>query len=230
MISKQLQITLKVYIKASLFMNKVLKKSKIIKKLLVSIGLFISINAYADNFIEGKDYKVIPKSNATKQGKSLIEFFSYGCPWCFELEPKVEALAKSLPEDVHFKRVPVTFEPKWDMYAKAYYAAKALKQENTLTPLIFETIQKKDGLKTEDEMMAFFIHHGADEKFVKSAFTTSPTMDALVKKSTTLMQQYQVYAVPSFVINERYKTDLALVKGDKEKLFAVVTFLLNKQS
>ncbi len=182
---------------------------------------------FATNFEEGRDYKTIPAATSSSQ-KSVLEFFSYGCPWCFELEKSVEALQKSLPKDISFQRIPVTFEQNWTLYAKAFYTAKALKQEATLTPLLFQAIQKDDTLNTSQEMIEFFIKHGAKEAFVTSAFESSPTMNALVKNGAKLMRKYQVYGVPAFVVNQRYKTDLVMVKGDKEKLIALVKYLIDK--
>ena len=41
------------------------------------------------------------------------------------------------------------------------------------------------------------------------------------------MATYQVRAVPAFVINNQYKTDLQMAKTE-ERLFAILDFLLGK--
>ena len=53
-------------------------------------------------------YKVLEQPQPTDGGGKIevIEFFWYGCPHCYSLEPFVNSWAKSVPKDVVFKRVP----------------------------------------------------------------------------------------------------------------------------
>jgi thiol:disulfide interchange protein DsbA len=51
----------------------------------------------------------------------VIEFFSYGCPHCADLEPHLQAWLKRLPPDVQVRRVPVAFQPSWENLARVYY-------------------------------------------------------------------------------------------------------------
>ena len=67
--------------------------------------------------VEGTHYTKLaqPVAVSTPSGKiEVIEFFSYGCPHCFALEPTLETWAKQLPPDVVFKRVPVGFNALYE--------------------------------------------------------------------------------------------------------------------
>lgn len=186
-------------------------------------------------FVEGQDYKVLTNhsmlSEEQQQGTVIVkEFFSYGCPWCYKLESKITSWRKELPKSVTLSKVPVIFEADWELYAKAYYAAEILGLERRISYNLFHEIQvKKNKVDTEKAMITFFMRNGISEKVATSAFTSSPTIDAKVREGIAQMQMLQVNAVPSFVINNHYKVDIAMADGDSDKLFRVIGFLIAKE-
>lgn len=185
------------------------------------------------SYLEGKDYQVIAgvtSVTSATAGQILVkEFFSYGCPWCFELEEQLSQWRQTLPKQVVFKRIPVIFEKGWDVYAKAYYAADALGLEKKFTPLLFKAVQEQNlPLDNPSKMISFFVEHGVDEAVAHSALTSSPSINAKLKMGMQEMQALRVFAVPCLVINDTYKVDLKMVNGDPEKLFEVARFLIEK--
>src|SRR6187455_872762 len=72
---------------------------------------------------EGREYVRLKQPVPVETGKKIevIEFFSYGCPHCAELEPHLDAWLAKLPQDVAFRRVPVMFQQRWTPLAKIYY-------------------------------------------------------------------------------------------------------------
>lgn len=200
---------------------------------LLCLGTF-AINA-APVFVEGKDYKVLENntaSEAASKSKSVMvqEFFSYGCPWCYKLEKDLHKWQKDLPKQVSFERIPVVFEAGWDVYAKAYYAASLLKIEKSMSAAIFEQVQEKQKkLDSNDAMYKFFVEQGVADKVAQSAFYSSPTIDAKVLEGIQQMQALQINSVPSFVIDDHYKVDIAMMEGDADKLFRVIGFLVAKE-
>jgi thiol:disulfide interchange protein DsbA len=76
-------------------------------------------------------------------------------------------------------------------------------------------------------MTDFFVAHGVDREIAKSAFGNSPSIDAQVSNGMALMAQYQISAVPAFVVNHHYKTDLQMAESP-ERLFEILNFLLKK--
>lgn len=131
-------------------------------------------------------------------------------------------------KNVQLDRVPVVFKPDWELYAKAYYTAKTLALANKISPALFKTIQDdKKTLATSPEMIQFFVGQGVDREIAKSAFLSSPTIEMKVKNGMTLMAQYQINAVPAFVINNKYKTDLQMA-GSPERLFEILDYLMKQ--
>jgi thiol-disulfide isomerase/thioredoxin len=70
----------------------------------------------------------------------VIEFFSYGCPHCADLEPHLQAWLKRLPADVQVRRVPVAFQPAWENLARVYYTLELMGEDAKLTPDVFSAI------------------------------------------------------------------------------------------
>lgn len=201
------------------------------KPLLLIISLLLPFTVMAEEFVAGKDYDVIKGAAefpANQQKITVTEFFSYGCPWCYRIEPAIAQWVSQQSERVHFTRVPVVFNKDWVYYAKAYYTVNLLGLDSKLNPLLFKTIQnKQSNLNNNDAMIDFFTKQGVDKATAESAFKHSTTIDMQINQGTALMTRFHVTAVPAFVINEKYKTDLQMAQGE-QRLLKILTFLLNE--
>src|SRR6188508_1958804 len=91
---------------------------------------------------EGREYVRLKSPVPVESGKKIevIEFFSYGCPHCSDLEPYLQNWFKTAPADVQFRRVPVMFQERWKVLAKIYYTLDALGEEARLSPDVFKAI------------------------------------------------------------------------------------------
>lgn len=194
-------------------------------KKLIGLVLLLPTLAFATGFVEGKDYQVVASAATDQKGPVVTEFFSYGCPWCYRIESPLNQWTLT-NKNTSVERVPVVFKPDWDLYARAYYTAKTLAMSEKLTPQLFKAIQDdKNLLNSKQAMINFFVAHGTDREIAKSAFENSPTIDMKVKSGMELMAHYQINAVPAFVINNKYKTDLQMA-GSPERLFEIMNYLL----
>lgn len=190
--------------------------------------------------ILGKEYQIIPVAPGTKAVATaptapsnkiqVLEFFSYGCPWCFHFEPTLEVWLAKQPADVNFVRVPVTFQQGWDVYARAYYVAKSLDVEKKITPAIFKAIQT-DGqdLSSEDALAQFFVSQGVSQKDFDSVFHFSPGIDAQLMQGDNLLHAYSIIQVPTLVIDGKYKTNAAMTGGDNNRLLQVIDYLIAQE-
>ena len=72
----------------------------------------------------GQYIELTPALPVEVPGKiNVIEFFWYGCPHCYDLEPLIEPWARKLPADVAFRRVPAVFNnPQWTLDAQIFYS------------------------------------------------------------------------------------------------------------
>jgi len=196
-------------------------------------GLIWAAQQPAELFKEGKDYAVIhsvgsalPNSGAEKK---VIEFFSFGCPACNQFERALENWLHNKPRSVGFDRVPVTFEPGWDILARIYYTAKNLGVADKMAPVIFDAIWRdRQDLTDESNLIKLFNRYGVAREQFKQAFHFETGINAQIMYGNTLMGRYDIDQVPTLVINGKYKTNTAFTQGDTEKLFAVVDYLLKK--
>ncbi len=199
------------------------------KNLLYIICLFLPLATFADNYQAGKDYIRIANGVSHSKQKEVMEFFSYGCPWCYELENSINNFRKNLPKGVVFLRIPVVFERGWDVYAKAYYTAKSLNLLDKMTPKIFHAIQEENKRLNKNKfMIEFFTENGVKKDIAENAFNISPTIKSEVKNGMMMMNRFGVRSVPTFVVNQTYRVDLQLAGGDKKRLFNIIRYLLKK--
>ena len=200
-------------------------------RIFVYLFMFLPTMAIAAEFVEGKDYQLVPSAQivvSTNNTPVVTEFFSYGCPSCYRIEPPLNLWTDKIGKSAKVNKVPVVFKPEWELYAKAYYTAKTLALTEKLSPILFKTIQvDKTPLTTHQAMIQFFVTQGVDKEVATSAFENSPTIEMNVKNGMNLMAQYQINAVPAFVLNNKYKTDLQMA-GNPERLFQIMDYLLKK--
>ena len=62
----------------------------------------LSLTAAAQSVEEGREYLRLKNPQPTETGKKIevIEFFSYGCPHCADLEPEMQTWLKTLPTEI----------------------------------------------------------------------------------------------------------------------------------
>ena len=80
----------------------------------------------------------------------VVEFFSYACPHCNDLNPMIHKWAAKLPPDVVFKRVPVSFNPFYELMARLFYSLETTGDLARLDEPLFNAIHVK-GLKLINE-------------------------------------------------------------------------------
>ncbi|AUH71182.1 thiol:disulfide interchange protein DsbA/DsbL [Legionella sainthelensi] len=202
-------------------------------KKLIALFFLLPAIALAASFVEGKDYQIVTNPNAANdKSKTPIveEFFSYGCPWCYKIEGPLDEWVNATGKNIQLERVPVIFKPSWELYAKAYYTAKTLALSDKMNSLLFKTIQEeKKPLDSKQAMIQFFVAQGVDREIAKSAFENSPTIDMRVQNGMSLMASYQINAVPAFVVNHKYKTDLQMA-GSPDRLLEILSYLSRKSA
>ncbi|WP_298624892.1 thiol:disulfide interchange protein DsbA/DsbL [uncultured Legionella sp.] len=202
-------------------------------KKLIGILFLLPVMAFAADFVEGKDYQAVaaaPLDAAKNKVPVITEFFSYGCPWCYKIDPSVTEWAGKMGAKAQVERIPVVFKPEWELYAKAFYTAKTLALSDKLNPQLFKAIQEeRNPLASKQAMIDFFAAHGVDREIAKSAFENSSTIDMKVQNGMILMANYHINAVPAFVINNKYKTDLQMA-GSPERLFQILDYLIRKSA
>ena len=187
-----------------------------------------SANAAAQ-LVEGKNYFRLQNPQPVETGKKIevIEFFSYGCPHCAELEPHLQAWLAKAPQDVVFRRVPVMFQKAWVPLAKIYYTLDALGVEQKLSPDVFKAIHGANvALWDNAKFLDWAASQGLDRKKVEEV-SASFAVDGKLKRSLQIAKQYNIQAVPTIVVDGKFVTSSSDV-GTHAQLPAAIDELIAK--
>lgn len=159
----------------------------------------------------------------------VIEFFWYGCPHCYSLEPEMNAWLKTKPANVEFIRQPAVFSELWGKHAKAFYTAEALGVSEKTHADFFDAIQnKKQKLATEDELAKFFAAHGVKEEDFHAAYN-SFSVDAKMRQAETMAARYGITGVPALIVNGKYRITATTAKS-QENIVPVTNQLIQQES
>jgi thiol:disulfide interchange protein DsbA len=175
-------------------------------------------------------YEAVTPAQPTKSTDKVevIEFFWYGCPHCYSFEPLLSKWAKTLPKNVEFIRQPAVFSELWGKHAKAYFTAEALGVVDKVHSDLFDAVQAKQSLETEDELAKFFVAHGVKESDFRTNYN-SFLVDAKMRQAKTMAARYGVNGVPAIIVNGKYRTNGTLA-GSQEKMIDVINQLIKQES
>ena len=191
--------------------------------LAIFLILITSSNIYAQKYVQISTEK-------QQESKDIIiyEFFWYGCPHCYNLEPTMDRIEADLEKDTKVVKLPVALRDSWIPHAKLYYALKQMDKIDQVHNLIFEEIHLEDNrLNTEQQMIDFLGKHGIDtDKFLEkyNSFGT----EARIKKASNLAKKYQIDSVPTIIINGKFLTSGSYVSSYDE-LYGVVNLLVERE-
>jgi thiol:disulfide interchange protein DsbA len=173
-----------------------------------ALAWFAVTAAGAADLVEGKDYVRLKNPQPVETGKKIevIEFFSYGCPHCSDLEPILQAWVQKLPPDVQFRRVPVMFQQRWEALAKIYYTLDAMGDEARLSPEVFKAVHV-NGLPLYEDKTFFdwAASHGLDRTRVAEVYG-SFAVSSKFNRAKALAQTYNIQSVPTMIVDGKYLT------------------------
>jgi len=179
------------------------------------LALSTSIQA---NIIAGHDYAVLdlPQRQENNGKIEVVEFFSWGCPHCYEFYPKLARWLATKPKDSSFKRVPVAIgHTEWEALAKAYYALQSTGDVDRLDSQIFEDIHKNHvWLNDEPSITAWVGKHGVDVAKFTAAYR-SFGVNTSAGQAEQKAVDYRLTGVPTLAIAGKYT-----VSGDQGKMLS----------
>jgi thiol:disulfide interchange protein DsbA len=174
-------------------------------RILVAALCVLAAPAYAQ--VQGQDYELLtpPQPTSSPDKVEVIEFFSYGCPHCYAMQPHIERWAAQLPASATFMRIPVSFgRREWGQLSRAYYALEATGDLARLDDAVFDGIHKEHkALFSEDALAAWAAENGVDAARFRAAFE-SPGVSAKAMRAEQLSRDYKVNGVPSVIVDGKY--------------------------
>ena len=179
--------------------------------------------------VEGRDYSLIqppqPPANATKI--EVLEFFSYACPHCSSFEPMVGPWSRSLPADVAFRRVPVSFLFNAENFQRTYFALEATGLVEQMQSKVFAAVHvERQRLDKPEDIAALVTKNGGDGAKFLAAFKSFSVATA-VTKARKMQADYKIESVPALTIHGRFLTSPSQANGSPQSL-AVAEALIDK--
>lgn len=176
-------------------------------------GMFLMAagSTWAAAPVKDKEYTLIepallPLEPTDAKKVEVIEFFYYGCPHCYSLQPALKAWLKTAPKDIVFRRMPTIFRESWVPLTRTYYALEAIGALEKFHDDVFNTVhQQNANLGDRKLLLDWASKRGIDGNKLAAAYD-SFAVQTKTQRSLQLTRAYNITGTPSVVIGGRYMT------------------------
>lgn len=211
-------------------MLRVLSGAAVLLSALISGPALAQVLANGQAFVEGQHYQTLkdPVSVIDPDKIEVREFFFYGCPACYAVEPYAVAWEQTAGEDVNFVRSPILFIRGAEPLARAFYIAEAKGILDEVHGPLFDAIHKhREALFSADSLAEFFEKYDVPrDEF--NALYSSFGVSTKVRQADTASRDYRLTGVPSFTVNGKYVVLRTNLRNDTET-FQVIDYLVNRE-
>lgn len=201
-----------------------LPRRSFFRHLLAIAALALALPAFA----QGGGYTLVqpPQQTDNPAKIEVLEFFSYGCPHCYEFSGPLSAWVAKLPADVVFKRVPVSFgRAAWANVGRLYHALEATGDLAKLDTDVFKAInEQRVDLYNEKPMLEWLAKKGVNTQKFSEAYR-SFGVQSKGSRGDQMAQAYRIGGVPALAINGKY----LLEAREPSEMFALADKLIAKE-
>ena len=168
------------------------------------------------------EYRLIdPQPVAVLDRIEVVEFFWYGCPYCYQLQAPMESWLRRKPEDVTLRRIPAIFRESWVPHARLYYTLDALGEVPRLHQTVYRAVhEERIALNSADGTGEWAAQNGIEASRWLAAYN-SPEVDRKVEDSRRFTRTYQIQGTPSLIVDGRFLTS----SGMSETVAGVIPIL-----
>ncbi len=186
----------------------------------------------------GVNYVVISPAqptNAPPDKVQVMEVFWLACPHCHALEPFLLAWRKTKADYIQFVRVPVMWGPLQQAHARLYYTLEALNRHDLVEKAfnLIHNLETQTGSEsilvgsspanTQQLQEAFATRNGISASAFENAYS-SFDVNTELQQAEQITQLYEIQAVPTIIIDGRYRTNVARAGGENQ-LISLINFL-----
>jgi len=189
-------------------------------------------------FKEGEHYVRMVPTQPTVGGADKIEvseFFWYGCPHCYDLEPFINKWAENKDPNVRFVRIPATWNALVRLHAQLYYTEEVLVRNGVLKnpgefrDTVFQEYHRRGNRMTsEAAIQKLFARFGVNEDQFQSTWSSFEVNQKL-RVADDLARRYSISSVPAIVVNGKYRSGAAEA-GSYPKLLELIDELVVRES
>ena len=197
---------------------------------MMMLAIALPVTAESLAYEEGTHYAKLqfPLKTANADKIEVSEYFSYGCPHCYQFDPMISAWHAGLAEDVEFNRTPAVWNKDYEVYAQTYYTAEALSiLEKMHTPLFLAIHQERRRLNDPKQMAMFFSEFGVDPIDFAKVYN-SFGVNAAVRQAEARGRAYRSQGVPALVVAGKYRVE-GRMAGSNANMLRIADFLIEKE-
>jgi thiol:disulfide interchange protein DsbA len=174
----------------------------------------------------GKQYSQVRsvQKPVDPQRITVEEFFWYGCPHCFHLDPELNAWLAKKPADVDFTRVPNTLgRPEGEVHARAFYIAQTLGISDKIHKPLFDAIQVQMlPMNSLESIRALFVQVAGIKPAEFDQAAGSFLVEGRLQQAASLGKDYGITGVPTIVVGGEY-----MIGGQTDQM-KVVDYVVDK--
>ncbi len=188
-------------------------------------------------FKEGQHYVRMVPTQPTVGGADKIEvaeFFWYGCPHCYDMEPFINKWAEGKDPGVRFVKVPATWNSLVRLHAQLYYTEEVLVRNEVIKDpagfrdAVFQEYHRRGNrMTTEDAIQKIFARFGVSEEQFQSTWSSFEVNQKL-RVADDLSRRYTISSVPAVVVNGKYRSG-AGEAGGYPKLMELIDELVARE-
>ena len=165
-------------------------------------------------FKEGQHYVRMVPTQPTMGGADKIEvaeFFWYGCPHCYDLEPYINRWAEDKDPNVRFVRIPATWNSLVRLHAQLYFTEEVLARNGVLKDAegfreaVFQEYHRRGNRMTsEGAIQKIFARFGVSQEDFERTWSSFEVNQKL-RVADDLARRYAISSVPAIVVNGKYR-------------------------
>ena len=156
-----------------------------------------------EGFNEGTHYFLLENPRRIRGDKvEIMEFFSYGCVHCYNLDDDLIDWVKKNGDKITFVRTPAIANEQWRVYGRAYYAMETNGLLEVNHSRIFREIHGTKRNIPTAEKFAELLGDENTEAFL-TAFNSLPTTQK-IERADQLARRFKIATVPNIVVNGKY--------------------------
>jgi thiol:disulfide interchange protein DsbA len=188
-------------------------------------------------FKEGEHYVRMVPTQPTVGGADKIEvaeFFWYGCPHCYDMEPFINEWAENKDPGVRFVKVPASWNALVSLHAQLYYTEEVLVRNGTIKDpagfreAVFQEYHRRGNrMTTEEAIEKIFARFGVSPEQFRNTWN-SFEVNQKMRVADDLSRRYSISSVPAIVVNGKYRTG-AGEAGGYPKLMELIDELVARE-
>ena len=174
----------------------------------------------------GKQYRQVGQVQKPDNPKRITveEFFWYGCPHCYHLEPEINKWLEHKPADVDFVRIPNSLGRDIGvLHERAFYIAQTLNILDKTHEPMFDAIHSQGfPMSSLESIRDLYVEKAGIKPQDFDGIASSFVVDSAMRRADDLAVSYGITGTPTIVVGGEYIVDA------QNDMFKVVDFVIDK--